>query len=556
MLTVSNLSKRFGDRLLFERISFSINPRDRIGLVGVNGAGKSTLLALLSGELLPDGGSVSLQPGRTLGFLRQGFTDRPESTLGDLLDDASGGIIAASARLDASLRDLTATVDSNALERYDDALAAFEAIGGNQRLSELEALVGKLQVDHLDWTTSLDHLSGGEKSRAGLAGLLAKKPSLLLLDEPTNHLDAQALNWLESFVTGYQGAIIMVSHDRAFLDQTVTQIFELDPKPRTITVYPGNYSAYRAAKRAELAAIADAYQRQQTEIARVVRDIRAVASHALATETATQNDFLGGRSKKVARTAKVRERKLERMLDSEEMLEKPEREWGLSLDLDTIVSTARDVVTLEHVSKTLGGRLILRDVSLLMRVGERVALTGPNGSGKSTLLRLITGALEPDAGVVRLGSGVRVGVHAQEQETVDPTRSAVAQARAISNLSETEVRTFLHKFLFSGDLALAPAGTLSYGERARLALALLVIRGANLLLLDEPFNHLDLTSREEFETAMLNYQGTALMVLHDRRAIERIATRTVTIEDGRLIEADEAYAGLRPPKTASSKYLK
>jgi ATPase subunit of ABC transporter with duplicated ATPase domains len=537
MLTVSNLSKRFGDRLLFEHVSFSINPRDRIGLVGVNGAGKSTLLALLSGDLARDSGSVWLEPGRTLGFLRQGFADRPGASLGDLLDDASGGIISAAKGLDRALADLGDSTETHVLDRYDEALAGFEAIGGYQRLSELEALLGKLGIDHLDWTAPLNQLSGGEKTRAGLAGLLAKQPGVLLLDEPTNHLDSAALNWLETFVSGYQGAMVIVSHDRAFLDQTVNRIFELDPKTRTVAVFAGNYSAYRNAKQAAQLELAEAYQRQQAEIARIERDIRAVASHALATENATDNDYLRGRSKKVARTAKVRERKLERMLDSEEMLEKPEREWGLALDLSGVASAARDVVTFSHVSKRLGDRQILDNVDLLVRAGERVALTGPNGSGKSTLLRLISGELTPDEGTVRIGAGVQIGVHAQEQETVDPARSAVEQARAISNLSETEIRTFLHKVLFSGDLALAPAGTLSYGERARLALALLVLRGANLLLLDEPFNHLDLGSREEFELAMQRYDGTAIMVLHDRRAIERLATSTLTIDKGRLIDA-------------------
>ena len=553
MLTVSNLSKRFNDRLLFERVSFSINRRDRIGLVGVNGAGKSTLLSLLSGELDADSGSVSIEPGRSLGFLRQGFADRTGATLGDLLDEASGGVVSASTRLDESLAGLDNSQDSRALQHYDDALAAFDAIGGYSRLSELESLTGKLGIDHLDWAAPLDHLSGGEKTRAGLAGLLAKRPSLLLLDEPTNHLDAGALAWLETFIAEHQGAAIVVSHDRAFLDATVDHIFELDPKTRCLAVYPGNYTAYRAAKAAERAELAEAYQRQQAEIVRVERDIRAVASHGQATEQATDNDYLRGRAKKVARTAKVRERKLERMLLSEEMIEKPERDWGLSLDLSGVAPAARDVVSLHGVAKSLGGRVILSDVEFLARSGERIALTGPNGAGKSTLLRVIAGELTPDRGTVRIGSGVQIGVHAQEQETVLLDQSAVEQARAIANLSETDIRTFLHKFLFSGDLALARAETLSYGERARLALALLVLRGANLLLLDEPFNHLDLTSREEFEEAMQRYEGTSITVLHDRRAIERLATRTLTLEDGRLVED---YAGLRPPNTASSKYLK
>lgn len=538
MLTASNLSKSFGDRSLFENVSFSVNPRDRIGLIGVNGSGKSTLLAVMSGELAPDSGSVWLEPGRSIGFLRQGFAGRVGDSLGDLLNEASGGLADASARLDRELNALGDSSAAAALADYDDALASFELLGGYQRLAELEALLGKLGVDHLDRSTPLSQLSGGEKTRAGLAGLLAQRPSLLLLDEPTNHLDRDALEWLESFVTGYPGAIVMVSHDRAFLGHTVNHILELNPKTRAITPYPGNYSDYLDAKQAARAEQAEAYQRQQAEIGRIQHDIRAVASHAMVTEKATQNDYLRGRSKKVARTAVVRERKLERMLAPEAMIEKPERDWGLALDFAGPPSAARDVVTIASVSANLGGRPILRDVDLLVRAGERIALTGLNGSGKSTLLRLIAGTLKPDRGSVRIGAGVQIGVHAQEQETVDLTRSALKQARAVSSLSETDIRTFLHKFLLGGDLALAPASELSYGERARLALALLVIQGANLLLLDEPLNHLDLDSREQFEAALRRYEGTAIVVLHDRRAIERIATRTLAIQDGRLIDRE------------------
>jgi ATP-binding cassette subfamily F protein 3 len=538
MLTVSNLSKSFGDRSLFEGVSFSVNPRDRIGLIGVNGSGKSTLLALIARQLPASSGSIWLEPGATIGYLRQGFADRADADLAALLDDATGGLIDASTRVDRALAALADSTDSEALREYDDALAALEAIGGYQRLAELDALLGKLNVDHLDWETPLSQLSGGEKTRAGLAGLLVKQPSLLLLDEPTNHLDAQALDWLEGFVAAYPGAIVMVSHDRAFLDATVTEILELDPKYGRVTPYPGNYSDYLSAKQAARLEQAESYQRQQAEIERIQRDVRAVASHAMATEKATQNDYLRGRSKKVARTAVVRERKLEKLLASEEMVERPEREWGLALDFAGPPSAARDVVSFAGVSISLGGRPILDHVDLHVKAGERIALTGPNGSGKSTLLRLIAGPLTPDAGVVRIGSGVQIGVHAQEQETVDLHRSAVEQARAVSNLSETEVRTFLHRFLFSGDLALSPARDLSYGERSRLALALLVIQGANLLLLDEPLNHLDLDSREQFELALQRYEGTAIIVLHDRRAIELVATRTLAIENGRLVEHD------------------
>ena len=328
--------------------------------------------------------------------------------------------------------------------------------------------------------------------------------------------------------------MLIVSHDRAFLDRTVTTIFELDDATHRLRVFPGAYTDYAANRRAEAAAHADAYARQQREIARIEQDVRAVAGHALATERATQNDYLRGRSKKVARTAKVRERKLERLLESADRIDKPERRWGLALDFGEPEESGRDVALVEGASVALGGRPVLREVDLQILFGERIALTGPNGGGKSTLLRLLAGELKPEAGHVRLGAQVVVGRYAQEQETVEPGRTVLDQARAAASLSETEVRTFLHRYLFGGDTVFRPAGDLSYGERARLALALLVLRGANFLLLDEPLNHLDVHSRERFEEALAGFGGTLLIVLHDRYAIDRLATRALELREGRL----------------------
>jgi ATP-binding cassette subfamily F protein 3 len=303
-----------------------------------------------------------------------------------------------------------------------------------------------------------------------------------------------------------------------------------------LTVYPGNYSDYLAAKQATEAAQLDAYRRQQEEIARIERDIRAVASHAMSTERGTQNDFQRRLAKKVAKTAKVRERKLEKRLASEEIVDKPERRWGLALDFGERAESGRDVAVVEGADVTLGGHPILREIDLHVRFGDRVALTGPNGGGKSTLIRLLMGELVPSAGRVRLGTGVVPGRYGQEQETVDLDRTALEQTRALAPLSETEARTFLHQYLFGGETVFLRAGDLSYGERARLALALLVLRGANFLLLDEPLNHLDLPSRERFEEALTRFGGTLLIVLHDRYAIERLATRVLAMRDGRLRE--------------------
>jgi ATP-binding cassette subfamily F protein 3 len=538
MLAVSDLSKRYADRQILDRVSFVLNDDERLGLVGPNGAGKSTLLRILAGIEAPDSGSVSLPPGTSIGYLRQGFADLPEGSLADLLDGPTNGLLSRGAELDAATARLGLDIgDSDeALRDFDEALAAFEAVGGYAAIDDLAMLLGSLGLQDLPFTTPLAYLSGGQKTRAGLAALLGSKPSLLLLDEPSNHLDLDALGWLAQFLTGYPGAALIVSHDRAFLDTTITGILELDDRSHSITAYAGTYSDYRAAKQAAEQAQLDAFERQERELAQISRNIGEVAGHALRTERATQNDYLRGRSKKVARTAKVRQRKLERLLESEDHLEKPERRWNLALDFGSPAEESEDVAIVDGASVTLDGKLILRDIDLHIRAGERIALTGPNGGGKSTLIRLLTGNLAPTAGSVRLGPSVTPGRYAQEQETLALDQTVLEQTRAHVPLSETDARSFLHRFLFGGESVFQPVRSLSYGERARLSLALLVLQGANFLLLDEPLNHLDLPSRERFEEALARFEGTILIVLHDRFAIEHIATRVLEMREGALHE--------------------
>ncbi len=542
MLTVNSLSKHHGDRLILDRISFTINSGERLGLVGPNGAGKSTLLAILAGTDAPDAGSISAHPGVRIGFLRQGFADRTDLTLGELIavtSERTGSVVTALERLDAATVALgqDPATDTDPLADYDRAMASFEALGGYQATDELMSILGRLGLEGVSFSTPLTHLSGGQKTRAGLAALLADQPDVLLLDEPTNHLDLDALTWLEQFLIRYRGAVVIVSHDRTFLDQTVTAILELDIGTRQITRYQGGYSDYLAARAAAEAAQADAFARQQRTIARINQDIKAVAAHGQQTEKETQHDYIRARAKKVARTAKVRERKLERMLESEDHIEKPERRWGLALEFAPPAESGRDVLSLDQVDIELGGRPILTDVDLRVRHGERIAITGPNGAGKTTLLRTITGDLIPSRGQVRIGASVVLGQHNQEQETVKLDQTVLEQVRAAAPISESDARTFLHKYLFSGDMVFQRGAELSYGERSRLALALLVLRGANVLLLDEPLNHLDLDSRTKFEKALANFAGTLLVILHDRYAIERLATRVLEVRDGEVREA-------------------
>jgi len=538
MLTVHRLSKRLGESQILTQVSFVVNLNDRIGVVGPNGAGKSTLLALLSGRLSFDSGSISIDLERRVGYLRQGFTDLDQGTLGDLLDELLDGLLSAGREVDSATSALsTEGIDiQTALDDFSVATEKFESAGGYARIDHLTTLLARFGLTEVAFATPLRHLSGGEKTRAGLAGLLAAEPDLLLLDEPTNHLDIDALTWLESFIASYRGAVVVVSHDRSFLDAVATRILELDDVTRSVTAYNGNYSDYVDAKSAEADAYLDAFQRQQRYIERVERDIRSVASYGQKTESGTTNDGERRRAKKVAKTSKVRERKLEKLIDSAGHIEKPERRWELSLDLNSIAESGRDVVVARDLTFAFGSRTLLDSVDLDIRSGERVALTGSNGAGKSTLIRLITGELTPTSGSIRLGASVVVGVYAQEQENVDPARSVLDQVREAASGEESEARAFLHKFLFTENHVRRPAGELSYGERARLSLALLVRQGANVLLLDEPLNHLDLQSRERFEDALLGFDGTVVIVLHDRFAIDRIATRVLNLQNAKLSE--------------------
>lgn len=544
MLSVTNVSCRYGDLLLFEHVNVQIKPGERLAIVGPNGAGKTSLLRIMSGEQRPHSGSVSVTGNASLGFLRQGFADMPTGTLRDLLDGPLEGLYAAQAKLeDAAVSLADPDIDP---DRAADAFAAaqdgFDARGGYETMSRVDALLDRFGLAAVDLDRPLSSLSGGQKTRAGLAALLARRPDVLLLDEPTNHLDQDMLSWLADFIAEYQGAVVMVSHDRAFLDDVANATLNIDPVRKTATLYAGNYSDFRAEKEHEEEEAAAAWHRQQVEIDRIERDIRAAESKARSIEHSTIDFAVRKKAAKIARPAVVRKKKLERQLASEEAAEKPEREWAVAVQFQSMEGGARDAVTLTDVSVSLSGREVLHNISLLVRHGDRIALTGSNGSGKTTLIRLIQGELKPDTGTMRTGSGVKIGYFAQEQQILQPTLSVLEQIRKVVPISETEIRTELHKFLFAGDTVHRRVADLSYGERARLMLAMLVLQKTSLLLLDEPLNHLDIGARESFEAALMNFSGTMIMVLHDRYAIDRLATREVEVRGGRLIEHHRSTA--------------
>jgi ATPase subunit of ABC transporter with duplicated ATPase domains len=533
MLTAHNLSKAFGLTPILKNITFSVNADDRVGLIGPNGCGKTTLLRLLTGEERPYSGHVALAPSNLqIGYLAQGFEPDPSLSLGQLIHQTVGD----PARLEAELAQLGVALAAEP-ERVDLQAAYDQTLTRLSRsnIGQFQSILAGLGLDVIDETQLVATLSGGQKTRLALALVLLSDPQLLLLDEPTNHLDIEMLEWLEAWLRSFPGGTLIVSHDRTFLDRTVTRILDLDPQTQTIREYAGSYTDYLEQYVQEQEKQMAEWKDQQYEIRRMKQDIVRMKEQAANKERRVKSVSIGGikegkdhylrLAKKVAKKGKSREKKLDRYLDSDERVGKPKPGWQMKLDFDDAAHLGRDVLTIENL--TIGyspDAPLLRDLNLQVQSGQRVVLTGMNGTGKSTLLRTIVGRIRPLSGQYHLGSSVKPGYMAQEQELLDPAGTALDTIRQAAPLNQTDARSFLHYFLFSGDDPLRPIGQLSYGERARLSLALLVAQGCNFLLLDEPINHLDIPSRSQFEQALTQFEGTVLAVVHDRYFIERFAT--------------------------------
>jgi len=535
MLSANRISKSYGDVIVLKDVSFIINPHDRIGLIGPNGCGKTTLLHILTSELAADMGEVQRAPHLRVGYLAQQRVFPAQATLQDGLDATLGNLAQAEAEVERLAVRLAAEPSTPALaERYDTALTALQTIAAVD-LGQAQTTLRQLGLGELPPETLLATLSGGQKTRLALALTLLAQPQLLLLDEPTNHLDLEMLEWLEDWLVDFPGAVLAVSHDRAFLDHTTTTILELDPAEHTARAFPGNYSDYLENKLAERERQWGAWRDQEAEVTRMRRDIARTKEHSLSVERSTtpRQPNVRRLAKKVARKALSREKKLDRYLAADERVEKPKADWQMKLAFEQHNPSGRDVLVIENAS--IGyERPLLTNMSLTLRYGARVALIGSNGAGKTTLARTIAGQLPPLAGRVRLGSNVRLGYFAQEQELLRPELNALSTLQRFSAQSDTELRNFLHYFLFKDDMVFTPIAELSYGERARLALATLVAQGCNFLVLDEPLNHLDIPSRTRFEQALAEFDGTVLAIVHDRYFIERFANELWTMAEGEM----------------------
>jgi ATP-binding cassette, subfamily F, member 3 len=551
MLQVSNVSKSFGAECVLRDITFTLASGTRAGIIGANGSGKSTLLRIIAGELRPDIGSVQVHPAGSVAYLPQYPANELHLSLKAALLRGAGQVGELYTRLGELERALPSTqgeAPETLLLEYASVRDEFERLGGYSLDARIEEVVQGLGVQAPDLDAPVQTLSGGNKTKLSLARLLLSGARLLLLDEPTNFLDLPALLWLERFIERSDLTYLIVSHDRRFLDRTIDSILELDQRKHTLRQWAGTYSDYAEARLREQQKELAAYRDQQAEIARIEEDIRRTKEQARGVEGRTKSGMGADQqrrlAKKVAQKAKARERRLERELE-ENRLEKPKQSWGLHLTGLSGVTMNDDRVVLEAVGvrARYGAQPVLNGVNLRIRGRDRVALLGENGSGKSTLLRCIAGRI-PYEGTIKLGPSIRVGYLSQESDELPLQSSVLEVFRSRTEMHEDEARTYLHKFLFTGSDVFKAVETLSYGQRSKLALAMLILSGANFLVLDEPTSHMDMPALGAIENALTEFEGPILVVSHDRYFIERIGvTRVEVMEGGKLLAVDsvEAY---------------
>ncbi|HEX2865169.1 MAG TPA: ABC-F family ATP-binding cassette domain-containing protein [Deinococcales bacterium] len=523
-----DVDKFYGGQDVLRGVNLNIEPGDRLALVGRNGAGKTTVLRLLSRLEEPNGGKVILSPGVQVGLLEQDPTFQPDATIIETVESAFTELDA----LEARLRELEALLAGHPgeelLHDYHDLEEHYRLRGGYARNSRRDSVISALGFTGRE-TQPAKGLSGGERTRLALARLLVAQPEILLLDEPTNHLDMVMVEWLEGFLRGYPGAILVVSHDRAFLDNLCeTTVLAT---VATLRVYPGNYSAYRAAREAELSIQTATFENQKKELER----LEAMTS---------QMKIWGGRNEKLANRARAMEKRLERF--EEGMTDAPPPP-EVAARVRFVAPESGEIVLLAgHMTRRFGSRTLFKDVDVTVRRGERIALIGRNGTGKTTLVKTLLG-LEPSddpRGFTRLGSRVRLGYYDQQLRGVDPERTLFQEVLALVE-TDQEARDLLGAFLFPYEAQFKEVRNLSGGERARLALLKLSLEEHNLLVLDEPTNHLDVEMLESLEAAIRAYTGTLILVSHDRRFVQNTANQIWTIEDNRFTTYPGGYAYYR-----------
>ena len=519
ILSCQNIKKSFGTVSILEEVSFHIEEREKAALVGPNGAGKSTLLKIITGELAPDEGLVVLSKGTQLGYLAQHQELDTGATIYEEVRKVKQYLLEWEERIrsmEEEMRGLTGSSLESLMESYTRLTHAYEQENGYAYESELTGVLKGLGFTEEDFARPVNTLSGGQKTRVALGKLLLQKPDILLLDEPTNHLDMESIAWLETYLLNYPGAVLIVSHDRYFLDRVVTKIVEIDQG--VVRSFQGNYSAYSQKKAQLREAQYKAWLNQQQEIRHQEEVIAKLRSF--------------NREKSIKR-AESREKLLNKM----EVLEKPtEENTEMRIQLHPRIISGNDVLTVEDLSKSFPGLTLFEDFSTVIHRGERVAVIGNNGTGKTTLLKILNGLIPADSGRFSLGSKVHVGYYDQEHHVLHMEKTIFQEiSDDYPTLTNTEIRNLLAAFLFTGDEVFQPISTLSGGERGRVSLAKLMLSEANFLILDEPTNHLDMVSKEILEQALRNYTGTVLYVSHDRYFINQTATRILDLTNQRFV---------------------
>src|SRR6266702_644608 len=538
IVSVIQVSKSYGAERIFDSVSFQINENDRIGLVGPNGAGKSTLLNILARREEPDEGSVALTRNTRIGYLPQVVDFQPENTLREEmltvfadvhsweneLNELALALASPAAHEDIALHE-------KLLQRYADLQIRFEHAGGYTYENRVDQVLDGLGFTREQQQSPVFQLSGGQQTRAALGKLLLQEPDLLLLDEPTNHLDLKALEWLETYLINWKGAMVVVAHDRYFLDKVVSRTIEM--AFARIEEYPGNYTKY--------------LRLREERMERRLREYEAQQAHIAHTEEFIRRYKAGQRS----REARGRQKLLDRLERVERPQDFPEMHFEFNAVFESgqvVLSTQKLVVGYppeEHQSEPT---VLVRVADLELMRGDRVVLLGLNGAGKNTLIRTIIGKIAPISGQVYPGHNVRIGYYSQTHSGLNPDRTIVDEIRQMSALSEDAARGFLARFLFTGDDVFKPINALSGGERSRVALAKLTLQGSNFLVLDEPTNHLDLQSRQFLEEILSEFEGTLLFVSHDRYFVDSLATKVWVIEDGVLIPYMGNYSEYRTRK--------
>lgn len=512
VLKISGLSKSFGIKTVFENVSFEVRSGERIGLVGANGAGKTTLLKCIMGAEEPDKGSVKASDGAIIGYLRQDF-NYTSHTIREEMEDAWKDVLYYKDRMETLARELESSKsDEKLVEAYGRAEARFEFLGGYDYESTTRKILTGLGFSDDDWDRDIHSFSGGQKVRINLAAAFVRHPDFLLLDEPTNHLDMGMLEWLEEYLRSYKGGILMISHDRYFLDGAATGIIDLEN--HHIRSFRGGYTRYMETKENQDRAYEKAYEKQQEHIKETEEYIRRYKAGIK------------------AKQARGRQSQLNRLV----RLEKPVHQASLRFHFDPPQECADKVLDVLRVEGSYGSHILFKDLTIHIKKGETVGLIGPNGAGKTTILKMITGEKKPDTGFIQLGNNVKMGYYSQEQERLHPKLTVLDEVRDTFNFGEKEARNILGMFLFRGDDVFKTVGMLSGGEKARLSLLCLFLEKPNFLILDEPTNHLDIPTREIMEDAIEAFGGTCLVVSHDRYFLDKVADRILELDYGKLTE--------------------